>query len=71
MALSINQPCREYLNLDKWLGDQIREHGERFIKAIVQYLHRRLPVLADPSQVRVPTVTSFNYNYRIEWSISI
>ena len=48
--LAVMASRREYLNLDKWLGDQIREHGERFIKAIVQYLHRRLPVLADPSQ---------------------
>ena len=38
--LAVMASRREYLNLDKWLGDQIREHGERFIKAIVQYLHR-------------------------------
>ena len=38
--LAVMASRREYLNLDKWLGDQIRDHGERFIKAIVQYLHR-------------------------------
>ena len=58
--LAVMASRREYLNLDKWLGDQIREHGERFIKAIVQYLHRRLPVLADPSQVRFCPLNRLN-----------
>ena len=40
-------PCsrREYLNLDKWLTDQMREHGEPFVKAVVQNLQRKLPAI--------------------------
>ena len=36
---------REYLNLDKWLTDQMREHGEPFVKAVVQNLQRKLPAI--------------------------
>ncbi|CAH1779661.1 unnamed protein product [Owenia fusiformis] len=46
---------REYLKLDKWLSDKIREHGEPFIQASVNFLKRRCPQLVgaikdDPSQ---------------------
>lgn len=34
---------REYLKLDKWLGDKVREHGETFIQACVAFLNRRCP----------------------------
>lgn len=34
---------REYLKLDKWLGDKIREHGEQFVSACVKFLQRRCP----------------------------
>lgn len=34
---------REYLKLDKWLTDKIREHGEPFVQAIVNFLQRRCP----------------------------
>lgn len=34
---------REYLKLDKWLSDKIREHGEPFIQACVTFLKRRCP----------------------------
>ncbi|MGH0142292.1 UNVERIFIED_CONTAM: hypothetical protein FKN15_002874 [Acipenser sinensis] len=34
---------REYLKLDKWLTDKIREHGEPFIQASVTFLNRRCP----------------------------
>ncbi|XP_067012333.2 CCR4-NOT transcription complex subunit 1 isoform X3 [Anabrus simplex] len=34
---------REYLKLEKWLGDKIREHGEPFISACVKFLQRRCP----------------------------
>lgn len=34
---------REYLKLEKWLGDKIREHGEPFVQAIVKFLQRRCP----------------------------
>ena len=36
---------REYLNLDKWLTDQMRECGEPFVKAVVQNLQRKLPAI--------------------------
>lgn len=29
---------REYLKLDKWLSDKIREHGENFVTACVKFL---------------------------------
>lgn len=34
---------REYLKLDKWLSDKIREHGETFVQSIVKFLQRRCP----------------------------
>ncbi|XP_049786692.1 CCR4-NOT transcription complex subunit 1 isoform X4 [Schistocerca cancellata] len=34
---------REYLKLEKWLTDKIREHGEPFISACVKFLQRRCP----------------------------
>ncbi|XP_035217967.1 CCR4-NOT transcription complex subunit 1-like [Stegodyphus dumicola] len=34
---------REYLKLDKWLSDKVREHGEAFIQACVTFLNRRCP----------------------------
>lgn len=34
---------REYLKLDKWLTDKIRDHGETFVSAMVKFLQRRAP----------------------------
>lgn len=34
---------REYLKLEKWLSDKIREHGESFVTACIKFLHRRCP----------------------------
>ncbi|KAL4234231.1 CCR4-NOT transcription complex subunit 1 [Mactra antiquata] len=36
---------REYLKLDKWLNDKIREHREPFIQTCVTFLKRRCPQL--------------------------
>ncbi|XP_064089393.1 CCR4-NOT transcription complex subunit 1-like [Macrobrachium nipponense] len=36
---------REFLKLDKWLTDKIREHGEAFISACVKFLQKRCPQL--------------------------
>lgn len=36
---------REYLKLEKWLTDKIREHGENFVQACIKFLHRRCPQL--------------------------
>lgn len=36
---------REYLKLEKWLADKIREHGEPFVKQIMKFLQRRCPQL--------------------------
>jgi hypothetical protein len=30
--------CREYLNLQKWIEDKIREHKEIFVLACVKFL---------------------------------
>ena len=37
---------REYLKLDKWLNDKLREHQENFAVAVVNFLKRRCPHLA-------------------------
>lgn len=37
---------REYLKLDKWLSDKMREHGEPFITACVNFLHQRCPQIS-------------------------
>ncbi|XP_063987616.1 CCR4-NOT transcription complex subunit 1 [Diachasmimorpha longicaudata] len=34
---------REYLKLEKWLTDKIRDHGECFVAATVKFLQRRCP----------------------------
>ncbi|XP_055592408.1 CCR4-NOT transcription complex subunit 1 [Uranotaenia lowii] len=34
---------REYLKLEKWLADKIRDHGEPFVKTIIKFLQRRCP----------------------------
>ncbi|XP_055707339.1 CCR4-NOT transcription complex subunit 1 isoform X2 [Phlebotomus papatasi] len=34
---------REYLKLEKWLSDKIREHGEPFVQVMVKFLQRRCP----------------------------
>ncbi|KAG8039882.1 hypothetical protein G9C98_000611 [Cotesia typhae] len=39
---------REYLKLEKWLGDKIRDHGEIFIAACVKFLQRRCPQVMGP-----------------------
>ena len=36
---------REYLKLDKWLSDKIRDHGEIFITALVKFLQVCYPKL--------------------------
>lgn len=36
---------REFLKLDKWLSDKIREHGESFVASIVKVLKRRVPFI--------------------------
>lgn len=43
---------REYLKLDKWLSDKIRDHGETFVAAMVKFLQWRCPqVLGKPGGV--------------------
>lgn len=34
---------REYLKLEKWLSDKLREHGDHFVAALVKFLQRRCP----------------------------
>lgn len=41
---------REYLKLEKWLTDKIREHGETFVSACIKFLHRRCPQLIGKSE---------------------
>ncbi|CAO1323562.1 unnamed protein product [Diamesa serratosioi] len=34
---------REYLKLEKWLTDKLRDHGDQFAGAIIKFLQRRCP----------------------------
>lgn len=46
---------REYLKLDKWLTDKIRDHGETFVSAMVKFLQRRCPqVLGKAPEEQLP-----------------
>lgn len=45
---------REYLKLDKWLTDKIREHGEPFVQGIIKFLQRRCPQIMGPKLVDDP-----------------
>ncbi|XP_017106115.2 CCR4-NOT transcription complex subunit 1 isoform X1 [Drosophila bipectinata] len=38
---------REYLKLEKWLTDKIRDHGEPFMQAMIKVLLRRCPQLVN------------------------
>ncbi|XP_026842727.1 CCR4-NOT transcription complex subunit 1 [Drosophila persimilis] len=38
---------REYLKLEKWLTDKIRDHGEPFMQAMIKVLLRRCPQVAN------------------------
>lgn len=50
---------REYLKLDKWLTDKIRDHGEVFIAAMVKFLQRRCPmVLSSEGSEELPLKAS-------------
>ncbi|XP_073847856.1 CCR4-NOT transcription complex subunit 1 isoform X2 [Musca autumnalis] len=57
---------REYLKLEKWLSDKIREHGEPFIQAMLKCLQRRCPQITNakipddqlpPKQAQLPPET--------------
>ncbi|VVC86298.1 unnamed protein product [Leptidea sinapis] len=46
---------REYLKLDKWLTDKIRDHGEPFVTAMVKFLQRRCPpVMGKMPEEQIP-----------------
>ncbi|XP_065678715.1 CCR4-NOT transcription complex subunit 1 isoform X1 [Hydra vulgaris] len=45
---------REYLKLDKWLADKLREHQEPFTQALVNFLKRRCPQLLGLSDKELP-----------------
>lgn len=58
---------REYLKLEKWLNDKIRDHGEPFVSACVKFLQKRCPQLmggamkdemAKPAQLSPDTLTT-------------
>ena len=33
---------REYLNLDKWLGDKVAAHGTEFLRSIADFLKEKM-----------------------------
>lgn len=46
---------REYLKLEKWLTDKIREHGEAFVSACIKFLQRRCPqIIGGKSEDSIP-----------------
>ncbi|XP_059059892.1 CCR4-NOT transcription complex subunit 1-like isoform X2 [Achroia grisella] len=45
---------REYLKLDKWLTDKIRDHGEIFVSAMVKFLQRRCPQMLMKPEDQLP-----------------
>lgn len=47
---------REYLKLEKWLTDKIREHGEHFVTACVKFLQRRCPQVTGSGIKEDPSV---------------
>jgi CCR4-NOT transcription complex subunit 1 len=50
---------REYLKLEKWLSDKIREHGEAFVSACIKFLHRRCPQIMgknDDAMTKAPSL---------------
>ncbi|XP_014599934.1 PREDICTED: CCR4-NOT transcription complex subunit 1 isoform X1 [Polistes canadensis] len=47
---------REYLKLEKWLTDKIRDHGDVFVAACVKFLQRRCPQVMGPGIKEDPTV---------------
>lgn len=47
---------REYLKLEKWITDKIRDHGEVFVTACVKFLQRRCPQVMGPGIKEDPTI---------------
>lgn len=42
---------REYLKLEKWLTDKLREHGDQFVAALIKFLQRRCPqIMGKPDE---------------------
>ena len=54
--LAILASRREYLNLEKWLGDKIREHGEIFVAATVKFLQRKIPSVMGPGPLKEDSI---------------
>ncbi|XP_048577201.1 CCR4-NOT transcription complex subunit 1 isoform X2 [Nematostella vectensis] len=55
---------REYLKLDKWMNDKLREHQEEFAQATITFLKRRCPTLVGisldkelPKSIQLPAET--------------
>ncbi|XP_065316483.1 CCR4-NOT transcription complex subunit 1-like isoform X2 [Gordionus sp. m RMFG-2023] len=50
---------REYLKLEKWLAEKIREHSEPFIWALIYFLKRRCPnIFASSSTSRISAIVA-------------
>jgi CCR4-NOT transcription complex subunit 1 len=44
---------REYLKLDKWLSDKLREHGDQFAAALIKFLQRRCPIMGKVTEEQI------------------
>lgn len=51
---------REYLKLDKWLTDKMREQGEPFMSACVTFLQKRVPQLVGKGPLEDPKSASLS-----------
>jgi CCR4-NOT transcription complex subunit 1 len=69
---------REYLNLDKWLADNVTNHGGDFLHAVIHFLEVRMESekatrVSDPAvenrtmQLSPQTITIFLRMLRNKW----
>uniref|UniRef100_A0A0K2T7H7 CCR4-NOT transcription complex subunit 1 n=1 Tax=Lepeophtheirus salmonis TaxID=72036 RepID=A0A0K2T7H7_LEPSM len=58
--LAVLASRREYLKLEKWLTDQMMDHGEASVKAVVQYLQRKIPAIMGSVPVKEEYVLKSN-----------
>ena len=54
--LAILASRREYLNLEKWLGEKIRELGVIFVAATVKFLQRKISAVMGPGPLKEDSV---------------
>jgi CCR4-NOT transcription complex subunit 1 len=64
--LAILASRREYLNLEKWLGEKIRELGVIFVAATVKFLQRKISAVMGPGPLKEDSVPK----QTLPWTVS-